>query len=339
MDSSSRNGFQSGNPQNIHKNVLLPFDESISLDAITANGIIFIIVLICLYILAIIWAIHKDKEKSVFAPNLQGKDLQLPAQTTNNIQQIDLDYTAETLDMTSVTTEEMRQYSNALNAQPSSGTPTGAVDRTRSFRFENEIQNSNARNHAQPVIQLQDDSIFRSTKREVGSDSKVPIKTKQTLCSKFRKLVWQRHILFSTNKRMSRISPRWKRVTLIFFLLVADLFISSWGFIDHSMKGNQIRCFVVSILVGWCAFGILARLSAISKDRLVSALSNENFQASLQNLEREGRIKSICLHSIVAIFAVLAFIQFGLFLSMLPKDSAAWLIMSSCSIHNTECFV
>jgi hypothetical protein len=338
MSSLSKSSSSTAENNYSHRNILLLFDETISIESIDSRGIILMIILIISYICSLLWAFKKDKEKKSFAPHLDGKDLQNPP-TVDNIQPIDLDYTAETLDMTSVTTEEMRQYSNTFDGQPNSspnGTPTGAVDRTRSFRFEGNVQNSIV---STPIrsrgeeIQTPEDSIFRSTKRESQQktqNDRVTLGIKRSIRSKFFQLIWQRQILLSTWARASRISPRWKRITLLFFLIVADLFVTTWGFIDHSIDLHPIESVLISLSLSWLSFALFSRISSVSKEKLRYAISTREFHTALYSIEREAKTKSICLHSITAIFSIFAFLQYGLFLSKFPSEMMAWLGTSVC---------
>jgi len=341
------------------QSTFLLFDESLSISDVDASGIIVIVVLLVLYIVLLIWSFIKDRSKQSFAPQLEGKDLQISTNKSDNLREIQFDYTAETIEMTTVTTEEMRDYSSVLNTQGDTSmtsTPNAAHSRSRSFRFDRASKrrsttpksgdiSADGRMHsdmgeginlerdmmAANLPPISDESIFRTTKRESRRRNNGPtavVKKRQTIASKFSKLLEQRHIIISTIKRMSRISPRWKRVGLIFFLLNCDMFLCSMTYLDLSMKINPVREILIVSFLSWIIFAGISRLSAVSKDKLKEALTTQDFQKSLYAIEQESLFKNICLQIILSVFLIFSFIQFGLFATNFKENLTIWIITS-----------
>jgi hypothetical protein len=309
--------------------------------------------LVLLYLISLFWAIKKDNTKEVYAPNLEGKTLTTP-NPVPEMRQMELDYTAETIDITSITSEDIRHYSQMgtnLDNISSAGTPANA-GRETTFKFESPASPVNRRGDDDPTsagksINLElseiradhmmpaptDDSIFRSTKRESRRrTSSVPLpppKKKETICSKFKNLLLQRHIIISTKARMSRINPRWKRIGLIFILFYADLLVSSFSYIDSSFQDNEFSKIMQTAVYSWIGFALISRLSAVSKDRLKRANTTQDFQSALYSIESESKLKNVVLQLIVILFFAFSYIQFGLFAYKYKSSVNSWLITSS----------
>lgn len=172
----------------------------------------------------------------------------------------------------------------------------------------------------------------RETKRRVkerSSSIKVVNKAKQGVKSKFWKLLGQRHVILSTIKRMSRISPRYKRISLLAFLLALDLFGMTLAFIDlsrfDSIKFTQI---LTMSLCAWVMFGAISWLSSVSKDALKTTKSNDDFMRVLAALEKEAHYKDIAVHVIIGLFVLCAMTQFGLFFAVKSEYIVQWLLCS-----------
>lgn len=165
--------------------------------------------------------------------------------------------------------------------------------------------------------------------KERSSSIKVTNKAKQGVKSKFWKLLGQRHVILSTIKRMSRISPRYKRVSLLAFLLALDLFGMTLAYIDlsrfDSMKVSEI---ITMSICAWIMFAAISWLSSVSKDALKTTKSNDDFMRVLAALEKEAHYKDIAVHVIIGLFALCAFTQFGLFFAVKSEYILQWLLCS-----------
>lgn len=342
-------------PRNSTHEILLIFDDDFSIDSIEFAGLLPILFLIILYIVFILWSLSKDKEKEVYAPNVETKikeGFQIKPDN-HNIKKIDLDYTNETIDITSITSEDIRQYSNMVITE-SEGTPSNE-NRPKVIRFDtaskktegdevnlrsndktatmnldlSEIKPDNLPPHIVPPIS--DESIFRSTKRDNrkrGAPPTAVIRKRETVSSKFWRLLFQRHVILSTKYRMSRISPRWKRVGLLYFLLLLDMFLASISFIDMSISSRTVKTILQDSFITWICFGLISRLSSVSKDRLKDSLSTQDFQNALYEIENESKVKTMFTHFIIFIFAIFSFIQFGLFYTYYTTSRFGWIFTS-----------
>lgn len=315
--------------------------------------------------LLVLWSWYKDKQKQTFAPHLEGKELTVPK--ADNLQEIGLDYTAETLEVTEMGTEDMRDYSNVImqtqgEPSPNSRTPQGR--RNKSFDFNRRSRrtrsNTSTISHNKPsndlppnsvdlsdisrhggasndmdrsptnAQSLPDDSIFRraESKRPRGGPPTAVVRKRQTLKSKFCKLMEQRHIVYSTISKMSTISPRWKRVGLLFFLLNLDLFIMSTSYVGMAIERNGVSVFLLNVFIGWIVFALIARYSSVTKERLKDTVTTEDFQKALYSLSQESKMKNICLHFIIVAFCSIAFLQYGLFITNYESSYMSWVIVS-----------
>jgi len=76
---------------------------------------------------------------------------------------------------------------------------------------------------------------------------------------------------------MSTISPRWKRVGLLYFLFNLNLFLMSTSFISNNADQIGAGMFFVCIGISWVIFGVIAKFSSVSKDRLKDTITTEDF--------------------------------------------------------------
>jgi len=153
-------------------------------------------------------------------------------------------------------------------------------------------------------------------------------KNRQTIKSKFLKLLSQRHAIWSTVQRMSRIFPRYKRVSLLYFLFSCNLFLLTISFINSSIFELLFWQLFKLSAFNWVLFITFSWLSSVSKDGLKHAKTMEEFQSTLANLEKEAKYKDIGVHIIIGLFSVCAFSQYALFITVKWQYTLQWIAYS-----------
>jgi len=154
-------------------------------------------------------------------------------------------------------------------------------------------------------------------------------KNRQTVKSKFLKLLDQRHAIWSTIQRMSRIFPRYKRISLLYFLFSCNLFITTICFINSSIFELFLWQLLKVSAFTWVLFVTLSWLSSVSKEGLKYAKTMDEFQSILANLEKEAKYKDIFVHIIIGLFLICAFSQYALFITVKWNYALYWI---GCSI-------
>ena len=160
-----------------------------------------------------------------------------------------------------------------------------------------------------------------------------PIKKKQTIKSKFPKLLQQRNPIVSTIYINSILSPRSKRITLVYFALISDFFGCTIIFIDKKLKyGNIFFNLIVVNCISWTIVLLMMYLSSVSREKLKFSKSFEDFQQYIKEIEREAICKKIIIYILVTLACSLAFSQFSLFISIYSSDTIkTWIIISTLS--------
>ncbi len=212
------------------------------------------------------------------------------------------------------------------------------------INFKDEIILSNPNNNINDDLPKDDELLYKTeyskrVPKKVAKENFVqnlPIKvaspksSRQSFKSKYIKLLGQRHVIFSTIERMSRISPRYKRITLIFFLLNCNFFAISISFINSSIfEGNSLLEILKVSSFSWIVFIAITWLSSVSKEALKFTKTNDEFLKTLSTLEKEAKYKTVGVHIILAMVFPICLAQYALFISLKSEAIVSWI---ACSV-------
>jgi len=147
--------------------------------------------------------------------------------------------------------------------------------------------------------------------------------------AKFIELLVQRNPIISTVYSTSRICPRHKRIALIYFAFLLNLLANSVIFIRDKL-GNALflnACFCSG--VSWMIFILLVLFSSISKQKLKSSTTTDEFRRAIQEIEKEALYKNVIVHIWVIVFGVFSACQYLLLFSGYPNDKIlTWILLT-----------